>query len=488
VVFGSLMLIGSILHFNFIALYILPSTTYYLASTSPTLIQALASRYRGGVKITKVFPLADAAGCVEVHVATNDEAAASLNREPSQFVKLCVPKISVIWHPFTVFAHPTDPRTLRFLFRPIGPFTKELGKQLTSPTRPVTILDGFYKGANRCLQAMNHDCVTIVCGGVAITPFLSMIPALLTELSMVPDCPIKTISFHWACREKGLMDHIVKNYLAFFLEQAKSAKKVKLEITVYYTARNANNSDVSKITSLDGHREISKEETQHDNASSSSLDGKDDSKGLSENDGKDDSKRLSEHEENVGKSAMGDDAPGFPMEVGRLMAGRFSRLYFNIPGFVALNVAIWCGHAIIYETYHWNESQNFKQMSATAFMTLVMTAMFGVFGVIAEAMVLYFRPHWPTPTFDNFVIYLPVADNENGGKWNLGESEFTSFKIVCDRPTGVGVLKAAREAEAPGIFTCGPAQMMDMVRHETNKENSWLGITRFCLYDEPFEF
>jgi predicted ferric reductase len=508
VIFGSLMLITSILHYAFICIYWLPSIAYYLASTSPTLIQALASRYRGGVKITKVIQLADAAGCVEVHVATNEEATAALNREPSQFVKLCVPKISIVWHPFTVFAHPTDPTTLRFLFRPVGPFTKELGKVLTAQTKPVTILDGFYKGGNRVRQALSHDCVTIVCGGVAVTPFLSMIPAVLTELSKPTsvDCPVKTISVHWAVRERGLMNHVIENYFAFFQEQARALGKVKLEITVYYTARNPVNfvegtdsrhnrdstwdpsesmhySASKRNTSLEGITEKRKDETMNDSESATS------SEDMLKEKSEPPSDVLEAEIKVSGEgSPNSDNTPGFPLEVGRFMVGRFSKAYFNIPVFVAFNFAVWCGFSIIFETYDWNQHENFKQLSATTVMTLVMTVMFGVFGILVEATVLHARTYWPTPTFDNFTVYLPLSDGEKGGKWSLIDSEHTSFNIVNDRPSGPRMLKAARDAEAPGIFTCGPTQMMDMVRHETNQENTWLGRTRFCLYDEPFEF
>jgi hypothetical protein len=77
------MLLTSLLHFAFMVMYWLPSTAYYLASTSPTLVQALASRYRGGVKIQKVVQLEDAAGCFEVHVDTTSESAVALNKIPS---------------------------------------------------------------------------------------------------------------------------------------------------------------------------------------------------------------------------------------------------------------------------------------------------------------------------------------------------------------------------------------------------------------------
>jgi predicted ferric reductase len=232
VVFGTLFLLGCILHFNFMALYFLPSTAYYLASTAPTLVQALASRFRGGVRIERVVILENTGGCVEVHAASNPETNQWLDREPCLFVKLCVPKISLVWHPFTVYKHQADPSTIRFMLRPTGPFTTELARLM--PERPITILDGFYRGGDRCLQALQHDHVTIVTGGVAITPFLSMIPAILQALREQEDNFLKKIDFHWSCREAGLEAFVVQEYLNDIISQAKGVLEA-FTVTVYRT-------------------------------------------------------------------------------------------------------------------------------------------------------------------------------------------------------------------------------------------------------------
>jgi hypothetical protein len=46
--------------------------------------------------IQKVVRIQDAVGCFEVHVDTTKESTVALNNMQSQFVKLCVPKISVV--------------------------------------------------------------------------------------------------------------------------------------------------------------------------------------------------------------------------------------------------------------------------------------------------------------------------------------------------------------------------------------------------------
>ncbi|KAG7362080.1 ferric reductase like transmembrane component [Nitzschia inconspicua] len=503
VIFGTLMLLSSLLHYAFMVMYWLPSITYYLASTSPTLIQALASRYRGGVKITKVVAIEDSSGCVEVHVDTANDAAYALNRMPSQFVKLCVPKISVVWHPFTVFSHAHDAKTLRFLVRPVGPFTRELTNQLTGSIRPVTILDGFYCGANRCQQALLHDHITIVSGGVAITPFLSMIPALIREISSKPtkSATLRSISLHWACRENGLLLYITNNYLSNFQEQAAAAG-VKLDITVY------NTNAAGTTTDDEGRRMIMAQKTSNtlDETMQDSCLNSDDSKKSSE-ESKNSSvegvtfvlDEVSSVTEKYGESPctniptdlsnnQNTDA-GFGMELGRMMPARFSTIYWNIPTFVAFSLPIWLGFVLIHETYILDEPVNFKELSTTAFYTVILVFGFAAFGVIVEVVVLKMRSHWPSERFDDFELEVAAPIDTT---WLKEEDEtndsLVTFKVLFGRPTTEQIMKEARHAESPGIFLCGPEKMIKMVKGETRKENSWLGRTRFCVYDEPFEF
>jgi hypothetical protein len=55
------------------------------------------------------------------------------------------------------------------------------------------------------------------------------------------------------------------------------------------------------------------------------------------------------------------------------------------------------------------------------------------------------------------------------------------------RPTADQLFEDARRAAEPGIFMCGPTALTRMVKAEAAKENSYLGLTRYCLYDEPYE-
>jgi predicted ferric reductase len=499
VILGTLMLLSSILHYDFIALYWLPSIAYYLASTSPTLVQALASRYRGGVKILKVVQLPDAAGCFEVHVDTTKESTVALNKIPSQFVKLCVPKISVVWHPFTVFAHPKDPTTLRFLCRPVGPFTKQLAEQLTCPTRPVTILDGFYAGANRCNEAQLHDHVTIVAGGVAITPFLSMIPCLIMDLSSngTSSPYTKGISLHWACRENGLLSYVAKNYLFLFQAQARAAG-IALDITIYHTGgKSLSNGDCENGLDKTAELDLSLKDASRTSFDNGSADGVSNSnEGYNNADSEVisnvdmDGQNMDSSSETADKKLV-NEQQGLPMELGRMMPARFSKFYWNIPLLLAFTISVWPAYIVLHKTYFMEEKENFKDLSITTFYTVVVVLMFGVFGILLEGIVLHCRPYLPSEKLDSFELVVESSRNllvSLSGQATEESNNDELFKILSGRPTGPQLLEGARKAEAPGIFMCGPEQLIHMVKKETSKENYWPGRTRYCLYEEPFEF
>jgi hypothetical protein len=65
-----------------------------------------------------------------------------------------------------------------------------------------------------------------------------------------------------------------------------------------------------------------------------------------------------------------------------------------------------------------------------------------------------------------------------------GES---SLLHVCGRPTVEAMFAQAQSATAPGIFMCGPEGLCAMVKKRARQENSYFGLTRYCLYEEAFE-
>lgn len=478
VTFGTLALLGTILHMYWFVIYFIPSITYYLASTTPTLVQAVASRFRGGVKIRKVVLVQDSGGCVEVQIKAHETAHAVLDREPCQFIKLCVPEISLIWHPFDVFksysVDGTPDDTVRFLFRPVGPFTKELAKRLTSDVeRPVTLIDGFYLGADKSELAMQHDCVTMVAGGVAISPYLTLIPALLNRIAKAEksgdSVKTKSIVLHWVCREPGLCRYYVENYLSIIIKRARVLNlDSTLAIYVYLTGGEKAVADSSETTTA---AELSKSSIE-----APTMDESNDSRDY--------------------VITVDENSAGHPLELARMLPRRYSMAFWNIPFFVFFSGVTFFGFCYLFSKTPEN-ARSYYDLSKMTWIVLYAVLMYIGFGILSEACVLGLRKYWPQPAPGMFEVVATrgktneMSDSDNGDSFCVQDGSFPSANVTLiyrhGRPNSDQIFEDARAAAEPGIFMCGPVALTQMVKSEASKENSYLGLTRYCLYDEPYE-
>lgn len=356
IIFGTLSILASIWHYEYIGLYLLPSILYYLASTMPTLVQALASRFRGGVKILQVVELEDAGDCLEVRVSMDPSAQNAISSShPSLFIKLCVPKISVVWHPFTVYNHPNDATTMRMLFRPIGPFTKALRSRLLDANeRPVTLIDGFYRGNDHVQQAlMCHDHVTIVAGGVALTPFLSMIFAILRGLQAnsttstdtadaKKETPtLRSLTLVWSCREAGLLSFIKYTYLNDMASMASSIPEFVFKIKIHFTGGKTLNPSTTSVQ--DPSAEISRSSNEEEITSEDPFD---------EKEANEVAKQMMDDIADPKEEDLSMNNPvaskGHTMELARMMPARFSSIKWNIPYFFAFSTSVWLAFHIMF--------------------------------------------------------------------------------------------------------------------------------------------
>jgi predicted ferric reductase len=487
--FGSLTLLGIILHVSYILVYMIPSIIYYLASTMPTLIQALASRFRGGVKIRKVILVPNSGGCVELHLEAHDTTLCKLENDPCSYVKVCVPKISLVWHPFDVYRGCDN--TIRFLFRPVGPFTTQFSQYLLeSHTRPVTLVDGLYCGANKCQEALQHDCVTIVAGGVAITPFLTFLPALFKELRNIKTNKLKVIVLHWSCREAGLCTFVIQNYINPILKRAKGLETLKVAVYVYQT----------------GDKNIARDsDLKHVETSNTALDPKSDEDmeacdRVVEQSGGSQTTNAGEVVDKEGPESEctlenSTDGQGHPFELARMMPRRYSSLFWNIPFFVAVSTAIWFGFWYLFTSQGSHHVMSYYDQCRMTWITVYCALMYVGFGIVVELSVLMMGKFWPKPKIDSFdVMYSPAEPLKQ--EQSIDHQEIDTDEYIIDnvtmsfrsgRPTEFEIFELARQAEEPGIFMCGPSSLTRMVKKEASKENSLLGLTRYCLYDEPYE-
>jgi predicted ferric reductase len=509
--FGTLTLLATILHVHWFIIYLIPSVTCYLASTAPTLVQALASRFRGGVKVRQIVPVEDGGGCVEVHFEAHPTANAALNRDPCQFIKVCVPTISLIWHPFDVYKSYSaadgtpDDGTVRFVFRPVGPFTKDLAKRLTSNAeRPIVLVDGFYRGSDKAELALQHDCVTMVAGGVGLSPYLTLLPALLSRLALAEktgEAKTKALVLHWVCREPGLCSYFVDNYLNSIVNRARYLNlDATLTIFVYLTGgKKAPAGDVSEAITLDGSSRLtldrSPNDSDHVDPESGSFD-----------------QAANKRRDSGDVTAIVGTAStkGHSFELARVLPRRHVSAIWNLPFFVYYSGATFFGFWYLFNQDP-REPTSYYDLSKMAWITVYAVLMYVALGVVVEACVLAFRKYWPEPLPIDALEAVAANAESAAAPPKLGTSEADDdgsigVEVVDEliedshsnvsnskatlvyregRPTAAQIFELARKSAEPGIFTCGP--LARMVKEEASKENSYLGLTRYCLYDEPYE-
>jgi NAD(P)H-flavin reductase len=172
------------------------------------------------------------------------------------YVRLNVPEISVIWHPFTIFTSANNQASARIIFRATGPFTSELSKRLShikeqyNKNYPKVLLDGMYGSSNQFQQGLSHETVVIVAGGVGIVSFISLFSLLQDKLRKsnetidgdfdgIGNCHLittKRLIVHWICRDKGLIDHVADNYLQI-VDIPGSGTEANVEVFVHDTSK-----------------------------------------------------------------------------------------------------------------------------------------------------------------------------------------------------------------------------------------------------------
>jgi len=223
IVTGSIMLVFAIVHFRFIAVYILPSLLYYFCTTSPVMIQMAAKFFLDkGCKLERSTVIGNSNGCAEMVFPKTIACSIVEGRQAAPYVRICVPEISLLWYPFTVATTPHNRDSqLKILFRTYGYFTTHLLKRLKDVRRPppIVLIDGYYFGPDWVTASMRHDEVLLVAGGIGITPFLSMIRMLHDRIVLLEDCDqvrLRRVCLHWYCRDEGLIRHVVNNHFSYF--------------------------------------------------------------------------------------------------------------------------------------------------------------------------------------------------------------------------------------------------------------------------------
>ncbi len=282
VLFSLILLFGLLMHYNKVILYLAPGLLYYTASSIPVWVEGMKKWWQGGVGVSKVTHIADSGGCVELSFRLDSNIASS--DLCGSFVRLCVPEVSGISHPFTVFSHPKYPDEMKIILRSYGPFTTQLSNNLrqSSPQEgqncthlPRIVVDGLYGGRNQLHQALNHDSIIILAGGVGIVSYISLISSLQSILCPGEDAnefsdgdgvqrnadtlrKRKRVHVHWICRDEGLIDHVVQDYFPLSDNCSMTPRRItdqehiSIDLTIHHTRSTSSSSFRSPDNSQDG--------------------------------------------------------------------------------------------------------------------------------------------------------------------------------------------------------------------------------------------
>jgi len=112
--------------------------------------------------------------------------------KPGMYAFICMPQYAPLqWHPFTICSGKKDP-TVDFLIAGVGDWTRELArrcleaKDKNSPL-PMVAIDGPYMAPTQ--SALTKKVLVAVGAGVGITPFLSLMSTIISQLEDEGDLP-----------------------------------------------------------------------------------------------------------------------------------------------------------------------------------------------------------------------------------------------------------------------------------------------------------
>ena len=501
---GPTSLLFSILHWNRMVLYICPSILYYVASTVPVLIRLLYSYVNAnGVKIISATDLScpSATGlcmksCICLVFEVDDETARQFR--PGMYLKLSVPSISTISHPFTVNrVLGTQGRDqMEIIFRVTGSFTHALANKLLTPRlintstennttiTPLVLMDGFYGQKNMTEKLYSHDVAVIVAGGVGITPYLSLLSELCSAIqrAMVMESLGDTqrgqeIHLHWICRDQALINYVKREYISPFLGTGTrgSAEVSAVRIVIHNTGRQAvNGAAVMRCSNAENH---------------------------------DDEFDLAEPE----TVSLG--SGGLPLSPSRFTAASTTMIHGNLPIFLTFSSIVWVGLVVIWFLY--NRYASKSEVLSRTYGVLALIGISLIFGVVANIVLdkvdadnsllswNFARKHTYTglggknkggssdnrdenemlphtksdaglslPDLSNGQTSMSFDDDTDLGPEVPGNSEIerssdlasVTVEYSSGRPSLVTILSCLDAAHNPGVFVCGPSALVKDVK------------------------
>lgn len=514
IITGGTMLLGAVLHFQYIAVYILPSLIYYFCTTSPVLIQILATYFvDNGCKLEQTTIIGSSNGCAEMVFPKTSACSEVENKQAAPYVRICVPEISLLWYPFTVATTPHDKNTkLKLLFRKYGYFTTNLLNILKDEGRkpPVILIDGFYYGSDWCTKALQHDEILVVTGGIGITPFLSMIRMLFDKVVSASDedsFRLKKIHFHWYCRDKGLIRHVVNNHFAYFVKECEVDRNAmhsiestflpfSLELSIHFTGNKEGDEGLFSIhdkLSSSEHLTILTDTSDTDSFQTNSHSESSDvayktgsyqvlsSKAVEISTGVE---TFLKDEETFTRNFS--NAHGTSVEPSRFSLGQHTLLSTFLFSMAFL------GSFFFHRYYYKNFIEVYQfAVAFRGYSTYVIILWSILIGVLFELIQRYFLRNSGSQiglTEDQQMLMEEGIPEKVVFPFSaqVGNKMKITMDLKHGRPILRDVVDGAVNAELPAVFFCGPSKLLTGVKKEIKMRRKGL-MSKCCYYEEEFE-
>ena len=485
VISGPLVLLLVVLHYHRAMIYLGGGLLYYMASTFSVWVENRIRARRGGVRVVSVQRLTSSTRpCVSL---TLEAAPTAISRyRAGQYVKLYVPSISTVSHPFTINAVSGQASQLRIIFRDMGPFTAQLARALTnSPEMPLISLEGFFGSPYRTQQVLQHDTVVLVAGGIGITPYLSLLDRVHTTLSNGSAHSTKRVILHWLCRDASLIEYVQKQYLDTLLA-TDATTGFQMNLVIHNTATSAENGMVSNITSFSDLHLAG--DAPHD---------------LNEND-----------------SARVIAAPtGNPFSPSVFAAASKNTYKGNLPLFVSFSVTAWIGLMLVwycYAAFPVDDIVFARIWGPCAVATLsVVVAVMG--NVLYRLLAINDEDAAVSPTWTAVDSHQDDDDDNNGFSLEMTKNNFSganhsssskpsasdnvavtsdcsavSLETKQGRPQVPQLVRSLAPASNPGLFVCGPEALVSELKLAIGHGSLWNPQRylprkrRISLYEESF--
>ena len=423
-----------------------------------------------------------------------------------------------------MFHNPDDVDTMRLLIRPVGTFTKSLREKFLTSSCPVILIDGLYRGGDHSEQALQcHDHLSIITGGVAITPVISTMFVILKKLKQSMDekgkttYGLKSMTLIWSCREVGLVSYVKQEYLEHMARIAFDIPNFDLTIKVFYTGGEKSKAQASILNATTDQSEsdctsdrtnVTDVFNSHNSETSDGIEIDffvDPPKSVATTTKMNPSCDKMEQQDitSCRHHLYFPDRQGHAMEVARMMPARFSNIVSNIPLFMVITCSTWIGFHIMFASYDYSPDSPYNEKSEQVWVTMLLIIFYVVVGMITEVVsYLLFRSNGidcrscenmncqeaTTTTGGATVSYKCQIDTLDVDQCTDSIDVYycTVFEEYYTRPNEDEYLLDAQKSSAPAIFLCAPVPMAEAVQNAVQKENSSLLLTRYVVYEESF--